>query len=230
MALTMTDTAIRIAAFQWLEEQVSRHGEVLPWSLLLKGFMWHEKRVPLLSMQGIFKPSAMRLPLSVRTAYRGPYDDREGSAGRFLYAYRGTDPNHPENAGLRELMCRRLPLVYFFGLLKGLYLPAWPVFVVDDSPASLHFILELEDHSILNMERDLGGIGVSEYPDAGVRRYVTREFKARLHQQSFGCSSDIDWSCGTFTGKRHHVIGDDDLLTIGLGEQRPRSVESRTLQ
>ena len=49
-------------------------------------------------------------------------------------------------------------------------------------------------------------------------------------RQSIGCSSDIDWSCGTFTGKRHHVIGDDDLLTIGLGEQRPRSVESRTLQ
>lgn len=181
----MTDTAIRIAAFQWLEEQVSRHGEVLPWSLFLKGFMWHEKRVPLLSMQGIFKPKVMELPLSVRTAHRGPYDDREGSAGQFLYAYRGSDPDHRDNAGLRELMRRRIPLVYFFGVLEGRYLPAWPVFVAEDNPASLHFILELEDHSILNMEGDLGTIGVSEYPDAGVRRYVTREFKARLHQQSF---------------------------------------------
>ena len=42
----------------------------------------------------------------------------------------------------------------------------------------------------------------------------------------FGCSSDIDSSCGTFAGKRHHVVGDDDLLTIGLGEQRPRLVEA----
>ena len=136
-------------------------------------------------MQGIFKPKVMELPLSVRTAHRGPYDDREGSAGQFLYAYRGTDPGHRDNAGLRELMRRRIPLVYFFGVLKGRYLPAWPVFVVDDNPASLHFMLELEDNSILNMEGDLGTIGVSEYPDAGVRRYVTREFKARLHQQSF---------------------------------------------
>ena len=181
----MADTAIRIAAFQWLEKQVARHGEVLPWTLLQKGFLRDETRVPLVSMPGIFKPKLMDLPLSVRTAHRGPYNDREGSAGQFLYAYRGTDPNHPDNAGLRELMRRRIPLVYFFGVLKGRYLPAWPVFVVDDSPASLHFTLQLEDHSILRVDEESKEIGVSEYPEAGVRRYVTREFKARLHQQSF---------------------------------------------
>ena len=41
-----------------------------------------------------------------------------------------------------------------------------------------------------------------------------------------GCRSDIDSSCGTFAWKRHHVAGDDDLLTIGLGERRPRLVEA----
>ena len=41
-----------------------------------------------------------------------------------------------------------------------------------------------------------------------------------------GCSSDIDSSCGTFAGKRHHVVGDDDVLRIGLGEQCPRLVEA----
>ena len=181
----MTDSAIRVAAFQWLGEQVQRYGAVLPWSLLLKGFVWHEKKIPLLSMQGIFKPSVMDLPLSIRTAHHSPYEDKEGPAGQFLYAYRGLDPNHPENAGLRELMRRRLPLIYFFGLLKGRYLPAWPVFVVGDNPGSLQFTLELEDDSILNIEGSSGGLGVAEYPDAGVRRYVTREFRVRLHQQSF---------------------------------------------
>ena len=43
---------------------------------------------------------------------------------------------------------------------------------------------------------------------------------------SNGCSSDIDSSCGTFAGKRHHVVGDDDVLRIGLGEQCPRLVEA----
>ena len=181
----MTDSAIRVAAFQWLGEQVQRYGTVLPWSLLLKGFVWHDKKIPLLSMQGIFKPSVMDLPLSIRTAHHSPYEDKEGPAGQFLYAYRGFDLNHPENAGLRELMRRRLPLIYFFGLLKGRYLPAWPVFVVGDNPGSLQFTLELEDDSILNIEGSSGGLGVAEYPDAGVRRYVTREFRVRLHQQSF---------------------------------------------
>lgn len=144
-----------------------------------------DSRVPLVSMPGIFKPKLMELPLSVRTAHEGPYNDREGSTGQFLYAYRGTDPNHPDNAGLRALMRRRIPLVYFFGVLKGRYLPAWPVFVIDDNPASLHFTLQLEDHSILRVDERTNEIGVLEYPEAGIRRYVTREFKARLHQQSF---------------------------------------------
>ena len=43
---------------------------------------------------------------------------------------------------------------------------------------------------------------------------------------SNGCRSHIDSSCGTFAWKCHHVAGDDDLLTIGLGEQRPRLVEA----
>ena len=46
----------------------------------------------------------------------------------------------------------------------------------------------------------------------------------------FGCRSHIDSSRGAITRKRHDVIGDGHILTIGLGEQRPRVVESRTLQ
>ena len=51
-------------------------------------------------------------------------------------------------------------------------------------------------------------------------------FPARQLDERNGCRSDIDSSCGTFAWKRHHVAGDDDLLTIGLGEQRPRLVEA----
>ena len=52
-----------------------------------------------------------------------------------------------------------------------------------------------------------------------------REGDAPVHYL-VGCSSDIDSSCGTFAGKRHHVVGDDDVLRIGLGEQCPRLVEA----
>ena len=45
-------------------------------------------------------------------------------------------------------------------------------------------------------------------------------------QKPIGCNSDIDSSRGTVARKRHHVVGDHDHLTIGIGEQFPRLVEA----
>ncbi len=59
------DTRIRMAAFEWLEEQTSRYGDVLPRTLLAEGFRIDGVRVPLLGPQGIFKPQVL-------TAYSGP--------------------------------------------------------------------------------------------------------------------------------------------------------------
>ena len=142
--------------------------------------------MPLVSMQGIFKPRVCELPLSIRTAVDGPYDDRAGDEGRFLYAYRGTDPDHRDNAGLRELMRRRIPLVYFFGLLPGRYLAAWPVFVVADEPRELTFTIQLDDAAVLDFDIVAASVALSYEPGGDERRrYVTRELQVRLHQRSF---------------------------------------------
>ena len=58
-----------MAAFEWLGEQTSRYGDVLPRTLLAEGFRIDGVRVPLLGPQGIFKPQVMSdVPLSVTTA------------------------------------------------------------------------------------------------------------------------------------------------------------------
>ena len=182
----MSDAVVRRAAFDWLAEQVARYDDVLPWSVLIRGFDFKGIRVPLVSMQGIFKPRACELPLSIRTAIDGPYDDRASDEGRFLYAYRGTHPNHPDNVGLRELMRRRIPLVYFFGLLKGRYLAAWPVFVVEDDPRTLTFTIQLDDAAVLDFDVPAASVALSyEHGGDERRRYVTRELQVRLHQRSF---------------------------------------------
>ena len=182
----MSDATIRRAAFDWLVEQVTLHDDVLPWRVLVRGFDFKGTRVPLVSMQGIFKPRVCELPLSIRTAIDGPYDDRASEEGRFLYAYRGTNPNHRDNVGLRELMRRRIPLVYFFGLLKGRYLGAWPVFVVDDNPRTLTFTIQLDDAAILDFDVPAASVALSyEHGGDERRRYVTRELQVRLHQRSF---------------------------------------------
>jgi len=62
-----------------------------------------------------------------------PYEDRVEEGGAILYRYRGTDPRHPDNAGLRLAMQRQTPLIYLYGLVPGRYLPVWPVYIVATS-------------------------------------------------------------------------------------------------
>lgn len=183
----MSDAQVRHAAFDWLARQVEAHGDVLSWKLLTQGFVFDGTRVPLVSQQGIFKPAVMELPLSIRTSARGPYNDAFGSDGLLLYAYRGMNPDHWENRGLRELSARRLPLVYFHGVVPGQYLVSWPVFVVDDEPHRLRFRIALDDARVLEWSQD--GVATpydlaNELGDER-RRYITRELKVRLHQRSF---------------------------------------------
>ena len=116
------DLKVRLAAFEWLREQVDAYGRVLPRSLLLKGFEFEGERVPLMSPQGIFKPRVCELPLSITTTPNSPYKDAEAGPYLVSYAYRGTDPEFADNRGLRLAMERGLPLVYLFGALPGRYI------------------------------------------------------------------------------------------------------------
>ena len=137
-------------------------------------------------MPGIFKPRACELPLSIRTAVGGPYADRASGEGRFLYAYRGTNPAHPDNVGLRELMRRRIPLVYFLGLVEGRYLPAWPVFIVGDDTGRLTFTIQLDDAAVVDFDQPMSALAsTTDQVGEERRRYATRELEVRLHQRSF---------------------------------------------
>ena len=105
------DRKVRLTAFKWLDEQVSIHGDVLPRSVLSQGFEFEGQRVPLVAPQGIFKPKLLaQMPLSITTTPEGPYDDSFGPDGLLLYRYRGTDPQHRDNAGLRMALFRKVPL------------------------------------------------------------------------------------------------------------------------
>src|SRR5215813_264800 len=98
------DLQVRLAAFNWLSEQVSLHGDVFTRDILLQGFQFQGQRVPLVSPSGIFKPKILELPLSITTTVEGPYDDNYLEKDGFLhYRYRGEDPNHSDNVGLRRV-------------------------------------------------------------------------------------------------------------------------------
>ena len=182
------DSRVRVAAFDWLSSRVAEHGDVLPRTLLAEGFVLDGRRVPLLGPQGIFRPAVLReVPLSITTAPHGPYDDTFG--GDLLhYRYRGTDPLHRDNVGLRLAMERRLPLVYFYGLVPGKYVAAWPVFIVVDDPAALTFTVAVDDASHVGLDPGGGLAPLAVHDPAaedGRRRYITTVVRQRLHQRSF---------------------------------------------
>lgn len=174
------DAAVRSAVFAFLREQeILRGDRMLPRKLLEQGVQVRGRRVPLVGPKGIFKPAVCELPLSVTTApsvagRQAPYDDRPTFEG-VSYRYRGTDPTHPDNAGLREAMRRHLPLVYFHGHRPGLYHAEWPVYVVGDDPAVLTFTLVTDGSEALSP-------GVSE---PARRAYLARQMMQRLHQARF---------------------------------------------
>lgn len=179
------DSLIRMAAFEWLAEQVRIHGDVLPRRTLAEGFEYQGVRVPLLGPQGIFKPRVLsRLPLSITTTPKGPYDDSFGRDELLRYRYRGTNPEHPDNVGLREAMATRTPLVYFHGLVPGKYLVAWPVFIVADDPQGLAFSVAVDDARFVSAGFD-GVKGVAELDTKARRAYVTSIVRQRVHQRSF---------------------------------------------
>jgi len=179
------DLRCRTAAFEALITLVALHGDVLPRSALVEGFTLDGRRVPFLGPQGIFKPAVMDVPLSIATVPSGPYDDGFDGSGVLHYRYRGTDPFHRDNVGLRFAREERLPLVYFHRVVPGKYVAAWPVFIVGDSPSRLSFEVQVDDAE----HTGLGGVDshmiVRDDSADARRQYVTSLVRRRLHQRTF---------------------------------------------
>jgi putative restriction endonuclease len=89
------------------------------------------------------------------------------------------DPEHHENRGLREAMQRRIPLIYLHGIEKGLYIAAWPIYVVGDDRYSLTFIVDLDGRSLSV------GAGEAVADSELQRRYFQVTTLRRVHQEEF---------------------------------------------
>ena len=182
------DARVRLAAFSFLQQQQNTFRDAIPRNVLAAGFTFEGQRVPLLNPQGIFKPAILpEIPLSITTvpvvAGRSrPYEDEFQPGDLVRYRYRGNDPNHRDNVGLRLAMTRRIPLIYFLGVVPGESF--WPVFVIGDDPATLSFTIavELEDVAF----RVPAKSNVSEGDTLSRERaYSTRMIFQRLHQARF---------------------------------------------
>lgn len=178
------DWQIRRAVFDWLTDRRESAGETLTRQSLVS-FELEGRTIPLVGPSGIWKPAACELPLSITTVVHGRYGDTfDDGSGTLRYAYRGIDPDHRDNIGLRRARREHVPLVYFHSVAPGWYVAAYPVFVVGDSPAELTFTMQVDDLSA-SMAAAASGHRVGEDEADARRAYVTRSVRQRVHQEAF---------------------------------------------
>lgn len=180
--MTDLDEELRAATFAFVQRLRERHGGRIPRRELMTGVSLRGERVPIWNYQkGIFKPAALGrdgAALSVQTSADSPYaDEHDVDAGHFVYKYRGTDRDHPDNVALRRAMWAQRPLVYLVAVDPGFYDAVLPVYVTGDDPAALQFTLVADQ---LNA-RVLGDPALTVVR----REYATRAVMQRLHQQQF---------------------------------------------
>ena len=184
---TAAENEIRAAALRWMQSQYETHGGTVPRRVLEYGFEFQGHRVTVIGPAGIWKPRQLELiPLSITSVPSGPYDDTFTEDGLLVYQYRGSDPGHRDNMGLREAMRTRTPLIYLHGVGSGRYLPVWPVFVVEDNPHGLFCSVAIDPAYALGANP----LQMGPPPDdgesiLGVRKYVAAHIRRRLHQTRF---------------------------------------------
>ena len=182
------DAQVRNAAFEFLKAECRRREATFSADgARRRGSSTGASLVAMVGPQGIFKPAILpELPLSITTApVRGdgtaPYPDVVGNDGLLSYCYRGTNPQHHENVGLRLAFQRAVPLVYCHGVVRGKFAVVWPVYIVGDSPEELTFTVSVDERRFIS----IGSIDPADQEAIGRRRYITREVQSRLHQEGF---------------------------------------------
>ncbi|NJP93677.1 HNH endonuclease [Nonomuraea sp. FMUSA5-5] len=165
----------------WLRERSARGEPVVRRDELL-AFQFEGRPLPLVdSRLGIRKPKMLDAALSILTTYTrdgapAPYDDAVGDDGLLRYKFQG-NPRHYTNVSLQVAADRGVPLLWFFGVGEGLYLPFFPVWIVAVEPERSQVAVALED-----AQRHLRVDGVTSEIE---RRYSLRIAKQRLHQPVF---------------------------------------------
>jgi putative restriction endonuclease len=115
-------------------------------------------------------------------------------------------------------MERQVPLIYFHGVVPGLYVAEWPVYIVGDDPAQLTFTVSVEERRFAS----LGSLPPKSEETEIRRRYVTRLFRQRLHQREFRerVVRAYQHHCAICRLRRNelldaaHIIGDAEPLGV----------------
>jgi putative restriction endonuclease len=182
------DDRLRAAAFAYLTGLTARAGDQRVSYRDLEAFEFEGQRVPLIQrMRGIRVVRGLDAALSILTTYAArpqdrPYEDTEGPDGYWRYKWRGTDPEGYDNGALRRAMELGKPLIWFVGAARGVYVPIYPVWLVDEEARENQFVVALDEEMRSQWESQ----AVFHPADLALRRqYAQATVRRRLHQPVF---------------------------------------------
>lgn len=175
------ELALRTAVFTHLEKLLESNPSGALSSEEINAFTYGTEQIRLIVQNGIRKLQRSDAALTIRTTYTPPskvppYVDTPDKDGMVRYKYQGTDPDHHNNRGLRNAMEAGLPLAYFLGIAKGIYLPIFPVYLMREIRDKHEFVVGFDK---LNFESEF-----STFEDLQ-RSYSEGVTKTRLHQPLF---------------------------------------------
>src|SRR6185295_11675888 len=113
---------------------------------------------------------------------------------------------------------RQVPLIYFHGVVPGLYVAEWPIYIVGDDPGQLTFTVSVEERRFAS----LGSMPPESEETEIRRRYVTRLFRVRLHQREFRERVVLAYQhhCAVCRLRRNelleaaHIVADSDPMGV----------------
>ncbi len=164
---------LRQRIFDALEQRLSRGEPTMSYDELANFVVDGERRRLRANSKGIWNPQWLDETLTIYSAMNSPYSDQELSPGIWRYDYqaRSTDG---DNTKLRRAFERQTPIIWIKEVAKGVYVPHFPVYVIDDNTSEKFFTIAIEEIHLM---------GVPESEDS--RRYVQQTVKRRIHQREF---------------------------------------------
>ncbi len=171
------DLALRRQIFGRLSARVTESGGFLSRAELSDfAFAEGRQRRAIDTSKGIWNPRDLNATLSIVSSPDGPYDDREVEGGLFTYDYRAGSVDG-DNAKLRRAGQLEMPLILLRKLTSGLYVPIFPVYVMQDDVHRRQFVIAVDE--------SLRMLGPPEEMSPLERRYAEQVTRRRLHQSMF---------------------------------------------
>ena len=184
-APSLAERALREQIMHVLAERAVRNGGVVSRDELSAMRVGDRKLRLIDQSRGIWNPSWLDATLSIVSSPDGPYNDTELEGGLLRYDYRaGTAQG--DNRKLRAALELGVPLILLRKIETGVYVPVFPVYVVDDDQANHQFVVALDE--------SLRFLSDPIHPTDDERRYADRQ-KAPARDDQRGGVEELQRRC-----------------------------------